>query len=113
MRGAWAEDLAVTHLESHGLEVLARNYRIRGGEIDIVMRDQSVIVFVEVKQRSSTAFGGALEAVTVPKMNLLRRAALHYLVNELHSDDLPCRFDLLLVHGDARSNRLEWLQNAF
>jgi Holliday junction resolvase-like predicted endonuclease len=44
---------------------------------------------------------------------LLRRAALHYLVKELQSDDLPCRFDLLLVHGNAQSNRLEWLQNAF
>ena len=113
MRGAWAEDLAVAHLESHGLEVLHRNYRIRGGEIDIVMRDGTVLVFVEVKQRSSTAFGGALEAVTAQKMNLLRRAALQYLVKELQSDDLPCRFDLLLVHGNARSNRLEWLQNAF
>jgi putative endonuclease len=113
MRGAWAEELAVQHLESNGLEVLARNYRIRGGEIDAVMRDQNMIVFVEVKQRSSAAFGGALEAVTAQKMNLLRRAALHYLVKELHSDDLPCRFDLLLVHGDAQSHRLEWLQNAF
>jgi putative endonuclease len=113
MRGAWAENLAVAHLEAHGLEVLARNYRIRGGEIDAVMREDTVIVFVEVKQRSSDAFGGALEAVTVQKMTLLRRAALHYLVKELHSDDLPCRFDLLLVHGDAQRNRLEWLQNAF
>jgi putative endonuclease len=112
MRGAWAEDLAVMHLESNGLEVLARNYRIRGGEIDAVMREGTIIVFVEVKQRSSDAFGGALEAVTAQK-TLLRRAALHYLVNELQSDDLPCRFDLLLVHGDAQSNRLEWLQNAF
>jgi putative endonuclease len=113
VRGAWAENLAVEHLESHGLEVLARNYRIRGGEIDAVMRDGSLIVFVEVKQRSSDAFGGALEAVTAQKMALLRRAALHYLVTELHSDDLPCRFDLLLVHGSADRHRLEWLQNAF
>jgi putative endonuclease len=113
VRGAWAEDLAVQHLESHGLEVLRRNYRIRGGEIDAVMREGTLIVFVEVKQRSSDAFGGALEAVTVQKMNLLRRAALHYMVNELHADDLPCRFDLLLVHGDAQINRLDWLQNAF
>jgi putative endonuclease len=113
MRGAWAENLAAAHLESQGLEVLARNYRIRGGEIDIVMREGTIIVFVEVKQRSSDSFGGALESVTAQKMNLLRRAALHYMVKELQSDDLPCRFDLLLVHGDAQSNRLEWLQNAF
>jgi putative endonuclease len=113
MRGAWAEDLAVKHLESQGLEVLVRNYRIRGGEIDIVAREAELIVFIEVKQRANDQFGGALEAVTAKKMNLLRRAALHYLVQELHSDDLPCRFDLVLVHGDAHLNRLEWLQNAF
>jgi putative endonuclease len=113
MRGAWAEDLAAQHLESQGLVVLHRNYRIRGGELDIVARADALIVFVEVKQRASDRFGSALEAVTAQKVMLLRRTALHYLVHEFGADDLACRFDLILVHGTAGASRLEWLQNTF
>jgi putative endonuclease len=111
LKGAWAEDLAAAHLEQAGLKVLARNYRIRGGEIDLIAQDAAgVTVFLEVKQRGSDSHGAAGEFITPRKAELVRHAALHY----LGRDDLPCRFDAVLVEGrDAVTARVQWLQDAF
>jgi putative endonuclease len=111
LKGAWAEDLAAAHLERAGLQVLARNYRIRGGEIDLIAKDATgTTVFLEVKQRSSDSHGAAGEYITPRKAALVRRAALHY----LGRDDLPCRFDAVLIEGrDASMARVQWLQDAF
>jgi putative endonuclease len=108
-RGADAEATAAGFLESRGLKVLARNYRCRLGEIDLVARDGDTTVFVEVRQRASSAFGGAAASITASKRARLLKAARHYL-SGLHT--LPkCRFDALLIEGDPP--RIEWLRNAF
>ena len=109
MRGAHAEQRAFEHLEAHGLTVLERNHRVRGGEIDLIAQDGEVIVFVEVKERASDRYGSALEAVTPRKAALVRRAALEYAVKRLGRDDVLCRFDVIAI--DA--GRLVWHQNAF
>ena len=70
---------------------MARNYRIPGGEIDLVSRDGEGLVFTEVRQRRSARYGDAAESVTPRKLALMHRAALTYLVRELGRDDLPCR----------------------
>jgi putative endonuclease len=110
-KGAWAEELAAAHLERAGLKVLARNYRIRGGEIDLIAQDAAgTTVFLEVKQRGSDSHGAVGEYITPRKAELVRRAALHY----LGRDDLPCRFDAVLIEGrDAATARVQWLQDAF
>lgn len=109
MRGAHAEQLALEHLQAHGLQVLERNYRVRGGEIDLIAKDGEVIVFIEVKERNSSRYGTALEAVTPRKAELIRRAALQYIVTTFQRDDLFCRFDVIAVDAGM----LEWHQNAF
>jgi putative endonuclease len=109
VKGAWAETLAATHLEREGLRVLERNYRIRGGEVDLIARDGDVTVFLEVKQRSRNSHGAAGEFVTARKAALVRRAALHY----LKRDDVACRFDAVLIEGDPRAPRVTWLKDAF
>jgi putative endonuclease len=110
LRGAWAEVLAAGHLEQAGLRILEFNYRIRGGEIDLIAVDSSqTTIFVEVKQRSSDSFGSAGEFINARKAALIRRAALHY----LGRDDLPCRFDAVLVEGAETKARVTWLQDAF
>jgi putative endonuclease len=109
MNGEWAETLAATHLERHGIQLLERNYRIRGGEVDLIARDGDVIVFLEVKQRSSDSHGTAGEFITARKAALVRRAALHY----LERDDVACRFDAVLIEGNARAPRVTWLKDAF
>jgi putative endonuclease len=106
-RGLAAEAIAAAHLEQAGLTVLHRNHRIRGGEIDLIAKDGEVTVFVEVKQRTSVSHGSAGEFINPRKAGLVRRAALHF----LGRDDLPCRFDAVLLEG--KNNTVTWIQDAF
>ena len=109
--GRQAEDLAARFLEKKKLRIIARNYRCRGGEIDLVCRDGKVLVFVEVRLRQSTAFGGAAASVTAIKQRRIILAAQHFLMtNALTNDD--CRFDCILMNGTS-GNDIEWLRDAF
>lgn len=108
-RGAEAEALAAAFLERRGLRIIERNYRCRLGEIDLVAREGDTIVFVEVRQRSSRAFGGAAASITARKRMRLARAARHYLSR---MGTLPaCRFDAVLIEGSPA--QIEWLRDAF
>lgn len=105
----WAEQF----LMAKGYRILARNLRTSLGELDLVAEDAGVLVFVEVKARSSTAFGGALSAVDRRKQTKLVRLASQYLAQR-HWSDKPCRFDVVLVQGQSSAEgRIEHLQNAF
>ncbi|MEI7592880.1 MAG: YraN family protein [Actinomycetes bacterium] len=77
--GAWGETMAATWYEAHGYEVVARNWRCRDGEIDLIVRNGETIVFCEVKTRTSAAFGSPAEAVTRTKQVRLRRLASRWL----------------------------------
>jgi putative endonuclease len=79
--GRFGEDLAAAHLTQAGLEVLDRNWRCREGELDLVAREGDELVFVEVKTRSSAAFGDPAEAVTRAKMARLRRLAVRWVLD--------------------------------
>jgi len=105
-RGAAAEALAADFLAARGLTVVARNYRCRSGEIDIVARDRGVLVFVEVRLRSSTAFGGAAASITAAKRARMARAARHYLAHL--GREPPCRFDAILLDA-LDPARIEWM----
>lgn len=108
-RGAMAEQLAAEFLQRQGLQLLARNYRCRFGEIDLVMQDGATLVFVEVRQRRRTDFGGAAASIDVHKQRKLQLAAEHYLAPLRHLP--PCRFDAVLLQNSG--DRVEWLKNAF
>lgn len=103
-QGMQAEQAAAAYLMARGLTLIARNYRCRGGEIDLIMRDGPDLVFVEVRQRAATSHGGAAASITATKQARIRLAAQHYLSR--HGLDLPCRFDALLLQGE----RMEWLR---
>jgi putative endonuclease len=105
-RGAAAEALAAEFLATRGLAIVARNYRCRGGEIDLIARDRELLVFVEVRLRTGKAFGGAAASITPVKRLRLERAARHYLAG-LGSFP-PCRFDAVLLDA-LDSKRIEWL----
>jgi putative endonuclease len=107
--GAAAEDLAARHLERHGLAIVARNWRCRGGEIDLVARDGATLVFVEVRLRSSGAFGGAPASVDAHKQRRFLTAARAYLAGR---PETPCRCDVIALDG-LDPARVEWLRNAF
>ncbi|MFZ5474310.1 MAG: YraN family protein [Pseudomonadota bacterium] len=105
--GAAAEDRAADYLSRQGLKLLARNWRCRAGEIDLVMQDGHTLVFVEVRSRASAAFGGAAASITPAKQARLIRAAEQYLLQ--HPCRAPCRFDAVLIEGSD----LQWLKQAF
>jgi putative endonuclease len=101
------------HLESAGLCWLAANQRYRVGEIDLVMRDGDVIVFVEVRYRRSVRFGGSALSVDTIKQGKLVRAAQCYLADHPKLACCACRFDVVAVEGATELPRLEWIRNAF
>lgn len=108
-RGSDAEALAAAYLEGHGLAVIERNFRVRGGEVDLICRDGKVVVFVEVRLRSNSRFGGAAASITSAKQRRVILAAKHYLAGKSHPS---CRFDCVLFEA-LDSPRIEWLKNAF
>ena len=110
--GKTGEDLACVELEKRGYAVLARRYRRRGGELDIVARDGPTLVFVEVKARDGRAFGEAAEAVTVFKRRRITRLAVDYMTRH-HLADCACRFDVVSIHVDSGRAEIEVFQNAF
>lgn len=105
--GAQAEEVAARYLGEKGLQVIARNYRTRLGEIDLVARDGGVLVFVEVRLRSRDDYGGALESIDGSKQRRIALAAHGYLGEMGHEP--PCRFDVITVQG----RHVEWIPAAF
>jgi putative endonuclease len=106
------EDLACRELERRGYAIVARRYRRRGGELDIVARDGPTLVFVEVKTRAGRQFGGAVEGVTGLKRRRMVQLALDYLGRH-HLGDCPCRFDVVSILFEAGRPTVEIFQNAF
>jgi putative endonuclease len=107
----WAETIAKRHLLLNGYALLVENYSVRGGEIDLVMQDRDIIVFVEVRQRARETHGTAAETITPRKLQKLQATALSFLVEKFARDDLPVRFDAVLITGTEEKYRLEHLEN--
>ena len=105
-KGAAAEESAATYLAERGLRVVERNFRVRGGEIDLICRDGATVVFVEVRLRRRSDYGGAAASITAAKQAKIVMAARHWLVRHGES---PCRFDCVLLDGE----HIEWLRDAF
>ncbi|MGH7659843.1 MAG: YraN family protein [Vulcanimicrobiaceae bacterium] len=101
------EDAAVALLRKRGYEIVGRNIRMPGGEIDVVARDGNVVVFVEVKARESRRFGSALSAVNARKRRTLRRLAGEWL--QLFAPRANARFDVVAADGA----QLEHYKDAF
>ena len=108
------ESLAVKHLKARGCKILARNYRARRGEIDIIVRDGEFTAFVEVKTRRSLKFGLPQAAVTLQKQRQISKVALAYLQSQ-NLLDTPCRFDVIAIHLSPQLEllRLEHIESAF
>ncbi|MBV8042302.1 YraN family protein [Pluralibacter sp.] len=106
---AW-EQQARRWLESNGLRFIAANVRTRGGEIDLIMKDGAITVFVEVRYRASACYGGAAASVTRSKqIKLLHTARLWLARHNGSFETVDCRFDVVAFTG----GRIEWFKNAF
>lgn len=110
--GEQGETLACAELERRGYIVIARRYRTRSGELDIVARQGEYLVFVEVKARQGGSFGDPEEAVTLQKQHKLAWMAADYLArHNLH--DVACRFDVVGVHTHTDPPTITVLEDAF
>jgi putative endonuclease len=109
--GFVAEERARLYLIDHGLVWMASNYRCKCGEIDLIMRDKTHLVFIEVRSRTSDRFGGAAASITRKKREKIIKSALIYLMVHKLQDKMPVRFDVLIFEGC--SPQVEWIKNAF
>lgn len=113
LRGKHYEALAERWLSAQGLMTLARNFNVRGGELDLVMAEGSTVIFVEVRFRKSGRFVGALESVTAAKQARVAHAAAIWLQHNPALAERACRFDVIGIEGAGERPRISWIKNAF
>ena len=112
-RGELAEGKALAFLQDQGLELIARNFRCRIGELDLVMRDDDAVVVAEVRYRASVAYGTAAESVDWRKQRKLVAAAGLFLQRHPRLASMPVRFDVVAVTPGDGDDRFEWIREAF
>ncbi|MGE5649426.1 YraN family protein [Noviherbaspirillum sp. UKPF54] len=106
VEGQAAEDAALAYLQQQGLKLLQRNFRCKGGEIDLILQQQDTLVFVEVRKRADARFGGAAASITASKQARLILAAQVFL--QRYRVPPSCRFDVVAFEG----THLSWIKNA-
>jgi putative endonuclease len=111
--GQLAEQQACLYLQQQGLRLVQRNFSCRGGEIDLVMLERDMLVFVEVRYRSSAGFGGAAASVTTQKQQKIINAARYFLHNHRQFADYATRFDVIAVQANAAAPDIDWIPAAF
>lgn len=112
-RGGTYENLALNYLQRRGLRLEERNYCCKAGEIDLIMRENDILAFVEVRFRESPDYGGALASVTPAKQRRIARAAAHYLQGRYPGREPYCRFDVVGIHLINERAEIDWIPNAF
>jgi putative endonuclease len=123
--GRQAEDLVCRYLQKQKLKLVARNYSCRYGEIDLIMRDKTSLVFIEVRYRQNPYFGSSLETINWTKQNKVIKTAEYYLLTHHLSEKTACRFDVVGVKPSVLDlqqtvsisklsrAQVEWIKNAF
>jgi putative endonuclease len=113
-RGRLWESRAAVYLEGQGLAILARGYRCRLGELDLVCREERQLVIVEVRARSANAFCSAVETIGPHKRRRIIQATRHLLMRHTEWQTATVRFDVVAFDGiDAAEPRVQWIRNAF
>jgi putative endonuclease len=108
-KGVDTEQLVCRYLQAKGLQLIQRNFFSRYGEIDLIMRDNDTLVFIEVRYRKNRQYGGAAASVTLAKQQRIIKTALHF--QQKNAIDDAIRFDVVAVEGNV--SKIEWIQNAF
>ena len=108
--GQQGEALALHFLQKQKLKLIKKNYCTRMGEIDLIMRDQSTYVFIEVRLRKNPTHGHSFETITHPKQQRIINTAKHFLLSHNLYDQVDCRFDVI---GIEENQNIVWIQDAF
>lgn len=110
--GEKAESEVSDYLQKQGLSLVERNYFCKAGEIDLIMQDNDILVFVEVRFRKKSKYGTGVESVTKSKQQKIIRAAKYYLLEKNSFDKINCRFDVVASTHD-NENKMLWIKDAF
>ncbi len=112
-RGKWAEDKALDFLKANGLRPIERNYRSSKGEIDLIMKDQNTITFIEVRYRENNRYVSAIESIDSQKCSRIIATSQHYIQCNRSATKMTCRFDVIVITGPIEKLEIEWIKNAF
>lgn len=120
-KGAMAEDLALIYLQQQGFELVAQNFNTAYGELDLIVRRASLLVFVEVRQRKPHAMVSALESITPAKQRKIIRSAMVFLQQHPQFEHTECRFDVIALTSSKLTRQptnivdqhIEWIEAAF
>lgn len=107
------EKVAESFLHSNGLKLVQRNFSSRFGEIDLIMEDEKILVFIEVKYRANSQHGSGSEAVTPYKQNRISRTAGWFLAKHPHKAEKNCRFDVISIDPLKKDQGINWIKGAF
>ena len=110
--GKKGEEVAFQFLKKNGYRIIERNYVCKTGEVDLIAKEKETLVFIEVKTRTSTAFGPPQLAVNASKQKQLSKVALTYL-KEKHLEEVKARFDVVAILLGAKGEEIELIRDAF
>ena len=110
--GQEAELIASEYLKKHGLSYVEKNFHSRYGEIDLIMKDQNILVFVEVRYRKSTNTMHALESITHAKCERIIKTAEYYIQSQKKPLNIDYRIDVISMSGEFDNAHIDWIQNA-
>ena len=111
--GDWAEDAAAEFLLEQGLELVSRNFSRKFGELDLIMFDAEILVFIEVRYRRNSAYGEGLSSVSVAKQRKIIAAAQAFLLSNPRLRFRACRFDVVSVSRPNYRPMFNWVSDAF
>lgn len=111
--GNKAENCAYMFLYNQGMRLIAKNYQCRYGEIDLIMRDSTHIVFIEVRYRAKTTFATSLESITPNKAQRIIKTATWFLQEKKLLNRVNCRFDVVGIDLANNHQQVDWVKNAF
>jgi putative endonuclease len=117
-QGQYTEILACQYLENKGFKLIEKNFNCRMGEIDLIMKDEDSLVFVEVRYRKNNNFGSGAESITASKQSKLIKTASLYLQRHDKLNKYPSRFDVVSITGFIETSNIDnmnfdWIKNAF
>lgn len=105
--------MALEYLQNRGLKILVRNYRVAGGEIDLIMREHKTVAFIEVRYRANNRFMNTIESIDPAKCARIIRTSQRYLQQHPLPAGNTCRFDVITITGNTPQPAIEWIKNAF
>ena len=111
--GDYWENVAEKYLHNKSLKTVKRNYFCKMGEIDLIMRDNGILMFVEVKYRKNDDWVSAAESVTKSKQRKIIKAAQMFLLQNKKYKEMNCRFDVVSIQGEKKEPVINWIKNAF